>query len=245
MIIDFCKTIQACLLKFRNIIFFLHFCFLMIKDYYEILQIQPSATATEIKAAYRKLAHLYHPDKTQGDKYALASFNMIKEAYETLSKPSLREDYLQRRWLYKAQAKSFSNATQTPDSILQLSIAANRRVQAMDIFRADKEGIAESIAALLSYDNIVVLNEFNDTIINHQVIMQILEISAVLNPPVQENILNVLQKINMAPNTRELIAIAEKRCRQSIFFNKLRPWLIVLAVMLCVLLIWITGRGVD
>jgi len=42
------------------------FFFAMSFDYYQILQIKPTATNAEIKAAYRKLAKLFHPDKNPG-----------------------------------------------------------------------------------------------------------------------------------------------------------------------------------
>ncbi|MEI9910706.1 MAG: DnaJ domain-containing protein [Bacteroidota bacterium] len=57
------------------------------KDYYKILELPPSATLQEIKTAYRRLAHQYHPDKNDNDLYAAAQFEMVKEAYEVLSDP--------------------------------------------------------------------------------------------------------------------------------------------------------------
>ena len=65
-----------------------------LKDYYNILSIEPSATLSEIKKAYRKLAHQSHPDKNQNDPYASALFAEIKEAYEVLTNPTKKEYYL-------------------------------------------------------------------------------------------------------------------------------------------------------
>jgi len=59
----------------------------MLKDYYQILQIEPHSTFAEIKQAFRRLALIYHPDKNPNDKYAEAQFNEIKEAYEVLTNP--------------------------------------------------------------------------------------------------------------------------------------------------------------
>jgi len=50
-----------------------------LKDYYRILELDPSATLPEIKKAYRKLAQQYHPDKNSGDPYPAAQFAEIKE----------------------------------------------------------------------------------------------------------------------------------------------------------------------
>ncbi len=63
------------------------------RDYYEILGISRTATAEEIKTAYRKLAMKYHPDRNQGDKEAEERFKEIAEAYEVLSDPAKRERY--------------------------------------------------------------------------------------------------------------------------------------------------------
>ena len=59
------------------------------KDYYNILGINRTADADEIKRAYRKLASLHHPDKG-GD---TARFQEIQEAYATLSDPAKRQQY--------------------------------------------------------------------------------------------------------------------------------------------------------
>lgn len=63
------------------------------KDYYEILGVEKSATADEIKKAYRRLAMKYHPDRNPGDKSAEAKFKEANEANEVLSDPKKRAAY--------------------------------------------------------------------------------------------------------------------------------------------------------
>src|SRR3954453_4769676 len=63
------------------------------RDYYEALGVDRSASAEEIKKAYRKMAVKYHPDKNPGDKQAEESFKEIGEAYEALSDPQKRAAY--------------------------------------------------------------------------------------------------------------------------------------------------------
>lgn len=63
------------------------------KDFYSILGVSRSATAEEIKKAYRKLAMQFHPDKNPGDKKAEEKFKEISEAYDVLSDTKKREMY--------------------------------------------------------------------------------------------------------------------------------------------------------
>lgn len=56
-------------------------------NYYKTLEVKPSATETEIKKAFRRLAIKYHPDKNKGRKDAEEKFKEIAFAYEVLSDP--------------------------------------------------------------------------------------------------------------------------------------------------------------
>ena len=62
-------------------------------EYYQILGVAKTASADEIKKAYRKLALKYHPDKNQGDKQAEEKFKEISEAYAVLSDAEKRQQY--------------------------------------------------------------------------------------------------------------------------------------------------------
>src|SRR6185503_3379992 len=62
----------------------------MAKDYYNILGVDKKASKDEIKKAFYKLAHKYHPDKKEGDE---AKFKEVNEAYQVLSDDSKRSKY--------------------------------------------------------------------------------------------------------------------------------------------------------
>jgi len=63
------------------------------KDYYKTLGVDRKASTDEIRAAYRKLAMKYHPDKNPGDKKAEDRFKEINEAYQVLSDEKKRAHY--------------------------------------------------------------------------------------------------------------------------------------------------------
>jgi molecular chaperone DnaJ len=72
------------------------------KDYYQALGVSKSASAADIKKAYRKLARELHPDKNPGDAKAEARFKEVSEAYDVLSDESRRKEYDEARTLFSA-----------------------------------------------------------------------------------------------------------------------------------------------
>ena len=62
-------------------------------DFYVILGVERTASAIDVKRAYRRLARKYHPDINPGDREAEAFFRRVAEAYETLRDPDRRQEY--------------------------------------------------------------------------------------------------------------------------------------------------------
>jgi curved DNA-binding protein len=74
------------------------------QDYYEVLGVARTATAGDIKKAYRKLARKYHPDVNPDDTTAEENFKDVREAYDVLSDPGKRKRYDQLGANWKAGA---------------------------------------------------------------------------------------------------------------------------------------------
>ena len=87
------------------------------RDYYEVLEVPKTATAEEIKKAYRKKAIQYHPDKNPGDKEAEEKFKEAAEAYEVLSDPQKRARYDQYGFAGMGGAGGFSGGGMSMEDI--------------------------------------------------------------------------------------------------------------------------------
>src|ERR1700760_571426 len=84
------------------------------KDYYGALGVKKSASAEEIRKAFRKLARKHHPDVNPGDKAAEEKFKIISEANDVLSDPKKRKIYDQLGFysdnIDPAAAEAYANA---------------------------------------------------------------------------------------------------------------------------------------
>ena len=85
-------------------------------DYYKLLGIEKTATAKDIKNAFRKLARKYHPDLNPNDKDAKRKFQQINEANEVLSDPEKRKKYDQygKDWQHSEQFEKQKQYQQQP-----------------------------------------------------------------------------------------------------------------------------------
>lgn len=208
------------------------------KDYYKILELPPSATLTEIKAAYRRLAHQYHPDKNNNDLYAAAQFEVIKEAYEILSNPSKKEYYLQQRWYNQSINKKSKDTVITPVTVLKRVLELDKYVATLDVHRMDEEGLFNYICSLLPDDTITKLNTFNEPDINRAIITSVLKSGRSLSWTYANPLGVRLMKLNMEESSSAAIAEFLRHSKQSAAWNKYRVWLLLLIVVILSLVIY-------
>lgn len=205
------------------------------KDYYKILEIEPNATLPEIKKAYRRLAMLYHPDKTPGDQYAATQFNEIKEAYEVLTNPGKKNHYLQQRWFNQAIHNRKRNKAITPHFIIQESLALNRHISGMNIYKADMVLLQEYVLSLVTDNVIKELNSFEDKESNEQIVHLLL--NNITHMPLKYSTKIYDQLLKLAAEDETLQTSIHSKRKEHIQQNrweKLRPLVIlVITAVLC------------
>ena len=213
-----------------------------LKDHYAILELEPSATTEEVKRAYRKLAHQFHPDKTSHDPYASAKFAAIKEAYETLMNPIRKEQYLQQRWYFKSRGGIKKQEPLTPVSLLKRVLDLDRYVSKLDVHRMDKVGLHEHLLDLLSESNIDTVLSFNDPSVNDEIVIYTLRISRMLH---YKQILTLTSKWKRLTVNADLIKNIEaftKRQERSARWDKYRIFILFgLVIIICFLIFIITN----
>lgn len=89
------------------------------RDYYEILGVSSDANEKQIKAAYRKLAFQYHPDRNTGDSESAGMMKAVNEAYAVLSNPSKRKDYDDLRRQFGASAHNRFRSSYTESDLFR------------------------------------------------------------------------------------------------------------------------------
>jgi hypothetical protein len=214
-----------------------------LKDYYSILELSPSATTDEIKKAYRRLAHLYHPDKGNNDAYAVARFSDIKEAYEVLTNPLKKDYYMQERWYLQSIGKKFSRETVTAVSILKQMLELCQYVSKLDAHRMYHEGLLNHINTILSDENIELINSFNDTAVNNEIVVSAIKSANPLPWRFVPSLLNRLDKIKTTDP-----AISKKKeqfvrhHKQINYWEKRKVWIMLLIVLLICLVIFFANQ---
>jgi|LauGreDrversion4_2_1035121.scaffolds.fasta_scaffold1056179_1 DnaJ-class molecular chaperone len=83
--------------------------------HYDNLKVARDAPPEVIRAAYKTLCHKFHPDRHGGSEKATQTFQLINEAYATLSDPSRRSHH--DAWIAKREAQDIRTTSQSPEKI--------------------------------------------------------------------------------------------------------------------------------
>lgn len=213
-----------------------------LKDYYKILELPPSATLKEIKSAYRRLAHQFHPDKRNNDLYAAAQFNIIKEAYEVLTDPAKKEHYLQNRWYANAAGQKTHHAPLTPVTILRKALLLDKHISQLDVYRTDRNSIREEISKVLSDENIQTLNRFNEGEINNVIVRTLSKSLLLLPHGMAKELASLLHRVNVEVVTTDFINHNLRKSDRDDKWNRIHPYVIItIVILLCMLIYALSG----
>ena len=152
-----------------------------LKDYYQVLGVPPSATATEIKKAYRALAFKYHPDKNPENSLSEAHFKEIQEAYATLSDSRKRSAYDDDRWLSGIGGNKQQQQAITPEWLLKICKELNNSLAAMDTHRMSQRALQAYILLILSDSHLAVLQQEQQKETNNSIITELIKASEKLH----------------------------------------------------------------
>ncbi len=212
------------------------------KDYYKILEIEPSATLSDIKKAFRRKALLHHPDKNQNTTIGSIQYDLIREAYETLTNQDLKERYLQQRWLYKAYNQTSTQAIVTPDDVLSSLLSFYRKNYYTDYYRADKSGLLEQLEQILNEKNVSLLTHCKEPALNHDVVSLGAQAIEVLSPADRIKMARLLEKINTGEPNSTLLLQKIKAAKKEINWARYRFWVVAFLIVVFCWLIWFVGK---
>lgn len=205
------------------------------KNYYQILGVAPGASAAEIKAAYRRLALIYHPDKNSDDPTTGYIFQEINEAYQVLSDRSSRADYHRS---FEAEGRGFKSGQTVFFSAELLVVKLGHMKKALaetDPYRMNTDAVFEELQQLFSAYHLSILQKENNKEMTGQITQNCLDIIIYLSKNEQ---LQIIQDLEKLPGIEEgQLNDFIKKQKQKWFWDRYRtPLVIVLTIALCCLL---------
>jgi molecular chaperone DnaJ len=171
-------------------------CRMPLKDYYQILELGPEASETDIRRSYRRLAMLHHPDKNPDDRVAEAIFREVQEAYDTLTDPWKKDAYLQLRWYEQSQGRRMSGLKAlTSVNILKDLLQLDRYISVQNPYHIDRKGLSAYLLQTVSPEAIVHLNTEKDRSIVQEIIATALRPAKHLRPEDAAPVIERLQAL--------------------------------------------------
>jgi molecular chaperone DnaJ len=215
-----------------------------LKDYYSILDLPPGSSPGDVKKAYRQLVMQYHPDRNQGNPYAAAHFQEIREAYEILSDPEKREEYHLQRGYWKSTGKAFAQSGPvTPQRVILQVRRLSEKVASLDVFRMDHDALHRQITDILSEASLRQLEAYRDAGGNEQIIHYLLSAAGPLPFRLACSVLPALRRLAGSDQAvLERIAHFQREKQREHYLNKFKAPALILITMIVCYLIYRLGR---
>lgn len=203
------------------------------RDYYQILEVEPSASFETIRKAYRRLALLHHPDKNDGSQYSARIFAEIIEAYKVLSNPYERKRYHQKLF---TTGYDISNVVNTPEQALEELVKLKEVINRSDPFRLFKEAVLIDLNAIVQKPVIDKIAEKTTADFKRKFIITYLDCIQVLDLSDFENKLKAIANITDEVSAIE-IAKAVTLKKKTHWWEKYQTLVaFTIAVLICLLI---------
>jgi len=208
-----------------------------IRDHYKTLEVHPQATLQEIKKAYRRLAHRYHPDKNAANAWAGRHFHEIREAYEVLSHPKRRAAYDEERWL-AGYARNKKPEAVTPAWIYNECLRLASHMTTVDTYRMSREALYAYAELLLSDTHMAILQRAGEAELNARIAEEVLRaVKDLQYRYFKELVIRLELLAGEDDSLRQRIERELQRKKKDARWHRYKPWLIVsIAVLLCLLM---------
>nr|WP_294996753.1 DnaJ domain-containing protein [uncultured Sediminibacterium sp.] len=208
------------------------------KDYYHILKIPSSASADDIRKAYRRLALLMHPDKNTSPGAAEAFIDII-EAYEILGNPASRKKYDR---LSNIQTNQHTPVAKTPEDIYSMIQSLGTRLQVLNPDRINRDKLSADIDAILSVYHIQLLERFQNEHYNTLITAKLLECCIHLE---KEDYLLFATRLSsikgLTQSILDNIASGRKNYLRNYYWHRYKIWLALLIALIFCALLYIKG----
>ncbi|HEX6915221.1 MAG TPA: DnaJ domain-containing protein [Chitinophagaceae bacterium] len=209
----------------------------LLKNYYQILDLDFNATLAEVKKAYRRLAMQYHPDKTDNE-LLKARFAEVKEAYEVLSDPSRRREYDLRfdNFSYRRQQNL------TPLQLLQKARQLKENTGRRDPHRMDLDRLEFEITELLSEKNTGLLKTTPEQELVQRFIETIIETARPLSPQQYLPVYQQLYPLADEATQKKMQALLISHRNENRWQRYKIVFALVAGLLLCLLIYWLAGE---
>lgn len=200
------------------------------EDYYRLLQVHPAATQQEIRKAYRKLAHQYHPDKAVTTA-APEAFALLQKAYATLSNTNSRKNYDLVYFSKRINQAATADITD-PRKLIQLMINLRNRIQTQDASMINSGAVHAELTLILAEEHLLLLGETNAHF-KHQFLDEVQACLRALAYPQSADILQHLKQ-HCSKDITPLLTKMRRELQLMHMWNYLKlPLAFIITITLC------------